>query len=430
MKKKTVKLLSILLAFCLCGCFSFFPASAETVTKLQWNDPQLTGGTAVFSGTISPAAEEWVHISVTDPETGDPVYLNQKMSGQDGKFEFVMDITDLEPRDYPVKVGIENLVHNTIFSFHPETGTKILSFQLAGKNASISGNKITVTLPAKTNLEGLTAVFVLSAKATATVNGVEQISGVNRNNFKQPVIYRVTSESLATEDYTVEISLEASGSGGTGSGTGSRPSGGTGGFIYETEKQTEIKPIDVMDKFYDISSEHWAFFAMEYLVKADILSGSGDGQISPDRVITREEAVKLITKAFDIQGNSELSYVDIEETAWYIPYLQKAVGAGVIVGISETEFGVGRPLTRQDLAVLLNRILEQKENYQKSQKTPEFSDWDNVADYARDAVATMVENQLITGFSDGSFMPENHTTRAECAMMLYRIMQHLTDNGQ
>ena len=95
--------------------------------------------------------------------------------------------------DYKVNVRIEP----------PETAKDILSFSLnRWWEGTIIDSIIHVKIPFGQSLEGLTAYFKTSGEKVL-VNGVEQISGKSKNNFVNPVIYTVVSESGDRKRYFI-----------------------------------------------------------------------------------------------------------------------------------------------------------------------------------------------------------------------------------
>lgn len=70
---------------------------------------------------------------------------------------------------------------------------------------SIDGNEITIAIPPGTNAQNLIATFAASAKSRVLVNGVEQQSGVSRNDFTVPVPYTVVAEDGSQQVYTVRL---------------------------------------------------------------------------------------------------------------------------------------------------------------------------------------------------------------------------------
>lgn len=89
--------------------------------------------------------------------------------------------------------------------------TKVANPSLsADVSGLISGQQVTLMLPAGTNASALKATFSSSPLSSVAVNGVRQESGVTPNDFTRPVAYRVTAEDGTTADYTVTLTVTKS----------------------------------------------------------------------------------------------------------------------------------------------------------------------------------------------------------------------------
>ena len=51
-----------------------------------------------------------------------------------------------------------------------------------------------------------------------------------------------------------------------------------------------------------------------------------------------------------------------------------------------------------------------------------FTDAEEIADYAGEAVDALAGAKVINGMGDGTFMPRKTSTRAEAAVMLYNLL--------
>lgn len=168
--------------------------------------------------------------------------------------------------------------------------------------------------------------------------------------------------------------------------------------------------------FTDLANVAWANEAITALKNRGIIAGMTPTQFCPDNAVTREQFVKMAVAAFGAAWNEgESSFSDVDSSAWYAQYIKKAVNAGVINGQGEL-FGVGQSITRQDVAVILYRIMEDKIS---SSKIPEFKDYDKIASYAQEAVCAMYSSNILSGDDKGLFNPTNACTRAEAAKLIY-----------
>lgn len=174
----------------------------------------------------------------------------------------------------------------------------------------------------------------------------------------------------------------------------------------------------VSHPFTDISTVSWAADAITALYNEGIISGKSSNEFAPFDNITREEFVKIAIGVLGVKpalGTS--TFADVNSSSWYAPYVNAAVSAGIIGGYSDTQFGVGDFITRQDVAVILDRMYDiaSLENAQN------FLDINDISDYAKASVERLSGAGVING-SDGKFMPKSNCTRAEAACMVYRMM--------
>lgn len=210
-------------------------------------------------------------------------------------------------------------------------------------------------------------------------------------------------------------SLDSRPSGGGGGGGGS-----SGGGVSITVPSTvEVKKEE--ETFSDLDGYDWAKDAIVALKKEGMVSGYPDGSFMPQKSVTREEFVKMLITALGIGEFEENgTFSDVDQSAWYAPYVNTAVSYGIVSGVDENHFGVGCEISRQQMAVMVYRASE-KIDLSASREYCEFDDEQMIADYARDAVRTLYCAGKINGVGNNLFAPEKSLTRAEAAKIIYEI---------
>ena len=109
-----------------------------------------------------------------------------------------------------------------------------------------------------------------------------------------------------------------------------------------------------------------------------------------------------------------------ESSSWYAPYVYAAKANGIVNGISETDFGVGSPISRQDMSVIINNIIGINADISTNRDT--FTDDSNISAYAYDAVYAMKSLGILNGYENGAFNPRGQLTRAEAAKVISMVM--------
>lgn len=215
------------------------------------------------------------------------------------------------------------------------------------------------------------------------------------------------------------------GSGSTGSSGGSGGISGVGGAVIEqgVDKAPEAM-IPQPEGFADLSEAEWAREAVETLAEMGIINGRSESVFAPNDNITREEFVKIIVGAFSIaKAEENAGFADVADGEWYEVYVDSAYKAGIVKGMSETIFGVGEKISRQDMAVMVHNAARVSGIELAAVKEAiEFSDADRIAEYAKEAVGVLQTAGVISGIGDNMFAPEGNATRAEAAKMIYEII--------
>lgn len=224
---------------------------------------------------------------------------------------------------------------------------------------------------------------------------------------------------------------------GSSSGKGS---GGSSGFVVTkpTDQSGNQNPGTSTDEnipFTDMDAFLWANPAVEKLRRSKIVSGKGDGLFAPADLVTREEFTAMILRALGMEDQTAAydGFSDVKPQDWFYHSVSAANARGIISGISETEFGAGLSITRQDAVLICKNAAEKagaefvfkEESYHSADYATDwnaFEDLDTVSDYARDAVYDMQRAGIVSGKTDKKFVPMDHMTRAEAAVLIDKVM--------
>lgn len=215
------------------------------------------------------------------------------------------------------------------------------------------------------------------------------------------------------------------------SGSGSSGSGSSGSSIRINSAAVNVnniteEPVRTQKVFSDLSGYEWAEDSIISLYNKGIINGQGDGRFCPGDNVKREEFVKILVEALEVEEDGASGvFSDVDETMWYAPYVNKAYAAGWINGISRDKFGVGDNITRQDMAVILYRIAKLNKVELPQNKSIVFADEYMISDYAKEAVSTLAGAGIINGNPDGSFSAQNNATRAETIMLVNAFLEIL-----
>ena len=265
------------------------------------------------------------------------------------------------------------------------------------------------------------------------------ISEYNNSKYKTEIEAQLLKSELKDakslekeiKEITQEIKKKYSGGkGGSGGSSGGGISvGGSSNTVAPVtntgvdyiKEETEIRD----NPFLDIDVTHWAYPAVEQLYKRGIINGVSANSYSPDSFVTREQLAKIICAMLGnegIEGNAEFS--DVEQGRWSGRFINFCKDNGYVTGYPDGTFAPAGYVTRQDIAVVLYRVINKKAETSELQ----FADAENISDYAKEAVGYFVDEKILKGYEDNSFKPKKNCTRAEVASIVYKTLKEMEGN--
>ncbi|MGE7691969.1 S-layer homology domain-containing protein [Lysinibacillus sp. NPDC097214] len=172
--------------------------------------------------------------------------------------------------------------------------------------------------------------------------------------------------------------------------------------------------------FTDIE-KHWAKEFILKAAEAGIMNGYPDGTFKPEQSVTRAQAASMLVRSLGLTTKEKAPFTDIVS---YDVGTQSEIAAayayGLIKGTNGT-FNPGLPVTRAQLAVMINRAYDyqQKQPYAVKGKAP-FSDIASYDEETKHAITMLYEQGIIIG-SEGGFSPEAPTKRGHAAKIFIKF---------
>jgi carboxyl-terminal processing protease len=192
---------------------------------------------------------------------------------------------------------------------------------------------------------------------------------------------------------------------------------------FEIEYALKDLLLDQLPRFKDSSHYVWAEEAIEVMGKMEIINGKSAELFDPSSSITRAEFAVLISRMFNLEAdNNELPFEDVPAEEWYSNGVAAAYANGLIEGKSASTFDPKGDITREEIATIVARVLTLL-GYEASDDVSltRYDDADMIATWAKDSVKLMEKEGIMTGVSETAFAPKKQTTRAQAAVILYRL---------
>jgi hypothetical protein len=198
----------------------------------------------------------------------------------------------------------------------------------------------------------------------------------------------------------------------------------TGKLIFYPEHFSSYTVLEALVSFDDLETVPWAENAILHLAAREIIDGMSEGHYQPNEAVTRAQFVKLLTETLQIEAKTrEAGFTDTVKGAWYEEAVAAAKQAGIIQGHDDGRFGVNEPISRQDIAVMTHRALQYVNASLQKDTSTSYMDEDEISVYAKQAVSQLTQAGLINGLSKGKFEPHEAATRAQAAVIMYRMIQ-------
>ncbi|NGZ74689.1 Ig-like domain-containing protein [Saccharibacillus alkalitolerans] len=148
-----------------------------------------------------------------------------------------------------------------------------------------------------------------------------------------------------------------------------------------------------------------------------LMTGGKDGRFRPQSTLTRQELAVLLTRILDLKVEEKgvYSFKDVTDKTWGRGYIEAAAKAGLMKGDKQKRFRADAPVTRQELAAVL---VQAAKNAQTEAAVPtEVADEKTVGTWAKKAVQTVLAHGWMET-DNGSFLPKQTLKRQEIAGIL------------
>lgn len=181
------------------------------------------------------------------------------------------------------------------------------------------------------------------------------------------------------------------------------------------------------DDFTDVSRSDWYYQFVDYVTSKGYFNGVADKTFAPADNMTRAMFVTVLFRFDGAKGDrSQSAFTDVAPGQWYTDAINWAAANRIVDGVGDGKFAPNDPITRAQMCTMIERYLAL---YKKAWKVtlPETGsvsvmvDENAIPAYALAAVKQCQRHGLVNGFEDGTFRPNELSTRAQVAAVIYRM---------
>ncbi len=174
----------------------------------------------------------------------------------------------------------------------------------------------------------------------------------------------------------------------------------------------------------DVPPTHWAYPFIKPMFDQGYLPDFLESGFRPDQPLTRAEMAALINRAFgDTSASADLTFSDVSSDYWAASAINNAVAQGFMVGYPDGEFRPNQTIPRYEVIVALVSGLGLALPPSPEQTLQAFVDFSALPDWATPKVAAATENSLVVNYpSPDQLKPAQAATRAEIAAMIHQAL--------
>lgn len=180
--------------------------------------------------------------------------------------------------------------------------------------------------------------------------------------------------------------------------------------------------------FTDVA-QHWAKTEVNDMGSRMVIEGITDTTFEPNRGVTRAEFAAILVRGLGLKPGEQLnSFNDVNGNEWYADAVTTAASYGLIDGYEDGTFRPQAQITRQEAMALIARAMtvtgmETAASAGNVQQWSDYADAEQVASWAKEAVASSISSGLVSGRGKDTIAPNQSITRAETAAIIRRLLQ-------
>lgn len=193
--------------------------------------------------------------------------------------------------------------------------------------------------------------------------------------------------------------------------------------LEDAEPATEIKEEIVEEdcgNFTDVKPSHKLCVAIGFVQEKGIFSGYSDGTFKPQQKINRAELLKVIFTTFQKEpaDSSALTFKDVDNKAWYAPYIAVAKSLGIVAGYPDGTFKPEQTVSKIEAYKILLKAAEVP--LKDEIAAPPYSDTpiSESTNWYLPYAFYALEMSLETG---ENFYPNKEMTRGQVAELIYKF---------
>lgn len=209
---------------------------------------------------------------------------------------------------------------------------------------------------------------------------------------------------------------------------------GTGSWSLgqETQGTWDYYRLWLDARYFSDIENHWAQQSILKVVDKGWMAGVSNTLFKPETPLTRAQAAVVLVQALGLDtGAADVpvgTYFNDTVNHWARKFIDIARQNNIVAGTGTRTFSPDSPVTREQMAVMLDRVLKHTGGSGSGQSI--FEDVNRTTSpWSYDSIVRMTESGIISGYPDGLFHPADRITRAHIAVLMDKASPRIPDGA-
>ncbi|QHE53684.1 DUF5050 domain-containing protein [Pontibacillus sp. HMF3514] len=125
-------------------------------------------------------------------------------------------------------------------------------------------------------------------------------------------------------------------------------------------REMHVDLSEVQDpNFTDVPKGFSGYKEIAKAKELEIIDGVGGGKFAPKASLTRAQMAKILSEAYDLEGQDDITFTDVKDSHWAKAYISALASNRITIGYPDGTFRPKKNITRQEFSAFLARHLNE-----------------------------------------------------------------------
>jgi len=178
-------------------------------------------------------------------------------------------------------------------------------------------------------------------------------------------------------------------------------------------------------KYFEDTNNHWGNTTVNIVSAKDIIVGIGDNMYAPEKTITRAEFIAMIMRnlRLDKPFSGSNAFKDVSTKDWYYSVVNAGKAQKILPPTFEGNLSPNKPITREEMIFITMACYDLNPELENiGDSAIFFKDKAKISEWAKSSISRATELKIIKGYQN-EVMPKDTATRTEAAAMMIQLLR-------